>query len=174
MGRRVEYILILAIAAVLIIPYFIKVDVKNRANDTNSFNKSSEINNFTEYEINATKLQHTLKAQSAQEKNKKWYLKKPNIKTDKINSLTSDTSLATPNKIEFSGNVVAIKADGTIYKSNKAIYNTKTKMLITPKKFTINREVDIVSGKDLHYDSTQKITKAKDVNATFVLKKAKK
>lgn len=173
MGRRVEYILLLAILAVLAIPYFVNLDSKNLNRDNRVNNKSSEINNFIEYDINATKLQHTLKAKSAQEVNQKWYLKNPRITTDKLKSLSSKKSVASSETIDFYDNVVAIKADGTVYKSNKATYNTKTKILTTPKKFTINRHIDIVTGKDLHYDAEQKITKAKDVNGTFVLKKAK-
>ena len=173
MGRRVEYILILAIVVVLAIPYFVNLDSKNVDNLKKANNKSSEINNFIEYDINATKLQHTLKAKSAQEVDQKWYLEKPIITTDKLKSLSSKSSVATSEAIDFYDNVVAIKVDGTIYKSNIATYNTKTKMLTTPKKFTINRHVDIVTGKDLHYDAKHKITKAKDVNGTFVLKKAK-
>jgi len=173
MGRRVEYILILAIFVALAIPHFISSSNNIEKKEKEVPNKSSEINNFTEYEINSTKLQHILRAKSAQEVNKKWYLKEPNITTDKLKSLSSKSSIATSNKIEFYDNVVAIKADGVVYKSSKAIYNTKTKMLVTPKKFTINRTTDIVTGKDLHYDAKNKITKAKDVNGTFVLKKAK-
>ena len=173
MGRRVEYILILAIMVVLVIPYFINLDTQSQNKSKKTSNKSTEINNFIEYEINATKLQHTLKAKNAQEIKKKWYLKNPNIKTDKLESLSSKSSIASSKKIEFYTNVVAVKVDGTVYKSNKATYNTKTKMLTTPKKFTINRYVDIVTGNNLHYDAKRKITKAKDVNGTFVLKKAK-
>ena len=174
MGRRVEYILILAIVVVLAIPYFINLDEQGKTKGKKTSNKSSEINNFIEYEINATKLQYTLNAESAQEIKKKWYLKNSNIKTDKLKSLSSKRSIASQKKIEFFDNVKAIKVDGTVYKSNKATYNATTKILTTPKKFTINRHVNIVTGKDLHYDAKRKITKAKDVNGTFVLKKAKK
>ena len=173
MGRRVEFILILAIMAVFAIPYFVNFDSKSTDKVKKVNSKSSEINNFIEYDINATKLQHTLKAKSAQEVNQKWYLKEPIIITDKLKSLSSKSSVASSEVIDFYDNVVAIKSDGTVYKSNIATYNIKTKMLTTPKKFTINRHVDIVTGKDLHYDAEHKITKAKDVNGTFVLKKAK-
>jgi len=173
MGRRVEYLLIFAIIIVLIIPYFIKVNIDGKAKNKNISYKSTEINNFIEYDINATKLQHTLKARSAEEIKQKWYLKEPKITTDKLKSLSAKKSVATSDKIVFYNNVIAVKVDGTIYKSSKATYNTKTKTLNTPKKFTINRHVDIVRGKDLVYDAEHKITKAKDVNGTFVLKKAK-
>ncbi len=174
MGRRVEYILILAILTALVIPFFISSDNTKDRKKEKVFDKSGEINNFIEYEINSTKLQHTLRAKKAEEVDKKWYLNEPNITTDKIESLSSKSSILTAKKVEFHNNVVAVKVDGTIYKSNNATYNIETKTLTTPKKFTINRHVNIVSGKDLHYDSKYKITKAKDVNATFVLKKAKK
>ena len=173
MGRRVEYILILAIFTALAIPYFINSNSNLDKKEKELVDKSSEINNFIEYEINSTKLQHTLRAKRAENVNNNWYLNEPNITTDKIESLSSKSSILTPKNLKFYNNVVAVKADGTIYKSDKATYNLETKILTTPKKFTINRQVDIVTGKDLHYDAKRKITKAKDVNGTFVLKKAK-
>jgi len=172
MGRRVELFLILAIAIVVLIPF--GINIKNSQTKASKIEeKSSEINNFIEYEINATNLQHTLRATRAQEVNAKWHLQEPNITTDKIKSLSSNSSIVSNKNIIFTENVVAIKRDGTVYKSNKAIYNTKNRKLTTPDKFTITRKVDIVTGKELNYNAKTKVTKAKNVKGTFVLKKAK-
>jgi len=172
MGSRVEYVLILAISIVLLIPFVIDIDSSKNAK-TAAGNKSSELNNFIEYEINATKLQHTLKASKAEQIKENWHLNSVEIKTDKLKSVKANSAIVKPQKIELNKNVVAVKQDGTIYKSQKAVYDKKSKELITPENFTITRKVDIVKGKKLEYISDKNITKAKDVNATFVLKKAK-
>ncbi len=169
MGSKLEYILITAIAFVLLLPF--GINVKNRnSTPKKTEQKSSEISNFTEYEINASSLEHTLKAKSAKEVNRSWILSSPVISTDKIKSLSAKRSVANSQKIEFFDNVVAKKADGTVYKTGHAIYNTKTKELITPENFTINRQLNIVHGKNLQYDAKTKTTKAKDVNGTIILK----
>jgi len=173
MGRRVEYILIIAIILVLIIPFTIKIKKSIVKKDNKITKKSSELNNFTEYEINATTLQHTIKASKAEEIKKSWHLKNVEVTTDKIESLNAKRAIVKSDKLELYDNVVAKKRDGTIYKSQKATYNTKNKQLITPEKFTIFRHTDIVKGRHLEYDANKKVTKAKDVNGTFVLKKAK-
>ncbi len=172
MGSKIEYILIAAIAFVALLPLGIKISNKSLA-PKKLEQKSSEINNFTEFEINSTNLQHTLKAKSAEEINEKWYLKEPNVTTDKIKSLSSKRSIADSNKIEFFDKVVAKKVDGTIYRSEHAIYDLKKKKLDTPKKFTIKRGSDIVRGVNLQYDVKSKVTRAKDVNGTFKLKEKK-
>ena len=170
MGRKIELTLLALIVVVGLISTFIKVD-NTKSYSKNSDKKSNEILNFTEYEINQTSLIHTLKGKSAQEFKDVWKLKEPNFSNDKITKLTSKESIVTKDKMIFTNKVNVIKKDGVVYNSNKAIYNTKTKELTTPNEFTITRNVDIVKGKKLFYDAKTKITKAKDVNGTFKLKK---
>jgi len=172
MGSRVEYILIVAISVVLLIPFVVNIN-SNKNTGISAGNKSSELNNFIEYEINATKLQHTLKASKAEQIKENWHLNNVEIKTDKLKSLKANSATVKPQKIELNKNVVAIKQDGTIYKSQKAVYDKKSKDLVTPENFTITRKVNIVNGRKLEYFFDKNITKAKDVNATFVIKKAK-
>jgi len=170
MGKKVELTLFAIVALMLLIA--INIEIKNDPYKNIQPNKkSSEINNFTQFEVNATSLLHTLKATNAYEINKKWHIKDANITNSNIKSLTAKKSVYTQDKIILQDNVKAIKYDGLIYKSQKAIYNTKNKELKTPENFTIKRNVDIVSGKELFYDTKNKVTKAKDVNGTFILKK---
>ena len=168
MGSKLEYILLIAIAVVALIPF--GIEIKNPKSDASTANKKSEVNNFIEYELNATTLKHILKGKSAKElKEDNWYLVEPTMETDELNALSAKSSIFNGKTIEFNKDVVAIKKDGTIYKSQKAIYELKSKNLITPQRFTIKRKVDIVRGKDLEYNPNSKVTKAKDVNGTFVL-----
>jgi len=172
MGSKLEYILVVLILIVILIPF--GVEVKNPENSIEVTKKKSEVNNFVEYELNATNLKHILKGKSAKElKEDNWYLVEPKMETNELNTLSAKSSIFNGKTIEFNKDVVAIKKDGIIYKSDKAIYELKTKNLITPNGFTIKRNIDIVRGKDLEYNPSSRVTKAKDVNGTFVLKKPK-
>jgi len=108
MGSRVEYILIVAISVVLLIPFVVNIN-SNKNTGISAGNKSSELNNFIEYEINATKLQHTLKASKAEQIKENWHLNNVEIKTDKLKSLKANSATVKPQKIELNKNVVAIK-----------------------------------------------------------------
>ncbi len=170
MGSKLEYILVVAIVIVALIPF--GIEIKNPKSSKEVTTKRSEVNNFIEYELNATTLKHILKGKSAKElKEDNWFLVEPKMETSELNTLSAKNSIFNGKTIEFNKDVVAIKRDGTIYKSSKAIYELKSKNLITPKEFTIRRNVDIVRGKDLEYNPKERVTKAKDVNGTFVLKK---
>jgi hypothetical protein len=171
MGSRVEYILAATVGLLflLLLTTSSKQEQKIKPKKVNS--RSSEINDFIEYEINSTSLLHTLKAKNAYQKSKKWYIEDANITNKAIKSLTAKKSVYSEDKIILTKDVKAVKRDGVVYKSEKAIYNTKTKELVTPKSFTINRSVDIVKGRELKYNAKERATRAKDVNGTFILKK---
>jgi len=171
MGSRVEYFLVAAIAVVALISINSHVEEPKQKSAKVKNQKTSEISNFTEFEINSTNLLHTLKAKNAYEVKKKWYIKDVNITNNSIKSLTAKNSIYAQNKIVLKKDVKVVKKDGIEYTSNKAIYNTNSKVLVTPKKFTIKRAVDIVKGKNLIYNAKEKATTAKDVNGTFILKK---
>ena len=170
MGSRVEYFLVAVIVLIAIISF--NSNIKPLKVEKSYKNlKSSEINEFTEFEINATELLHTLKAKNAYEENKKWYIKDINITNSSIKSLTAKNSVYDQNRIILNNDVKVLKKDGIEYSSQKAIYNTNSKRLLTPNKFIIKREVNIVKGKELIYNAKEKATTAKDVNGTFILKK---
>jgi hypothetical protein len=170
MGNKIEYIL--AAIIVVITAVSLNIDIKSQPKkESKKETKSSEINNFTEFEINSTSLLHTLKATNAYQKRKKWYIKDANISNKEIKSLTAKESVYSQKKIILKKDVKAVKRDGIIYKSQKAIYNTDSKELVTPDRFIINSKVDIVRGKELKYNAKERATRAKDVNGTFILKK---
>jgi lipopolysaccharide assembly outer membrane protein LptD (OstA) len=169
MGRKLEIILLSAILFVGTVSFFIKIN--NETFNKKSTNKKTLINNLVEYEINRSELEHTLKAKSALELNDMWKLKNPIFTNKNIKELTSEESVIDNKKMIFTKNVKVVKKDGIIYKSQKAIYDIKNKKLITPENFVINRQSDIVRGKELFYDINKKITTAKDVNGTFKLKR---
>ncbi len=170
MGRRLEIILIVFVIILALLPQFFKISDFEKSDRVISSQKSREIKDFTEYDINATDVEFVLNSPHAEEFGEIWYLKKPKIVTNEIKSLTSKYSIAKDNNIEFIENVKMVKPDGKKYFSQRAIYNTITKVIKTPERFKISKEYDMVNGVNMEYFSTKKETKAKDVKAVFILK----
>jgi hypothetical protein len=171
MGRRLEGILLLLLLFIVVLPFTFKIDDFEKENRVISSNKSTEIRDFIQYDINSTAIEYTLKSLSAEEMGDIWYLKYPKITNNEIKSLTSTYSIARGENIEFINNVKLLKLDGKRYLSNRAIYNTTTKVIKTPAKFKISKEYDMVNGINMEYFSATKETKAKNVKATFILKR---
>jgi len=171
MGIKLEWFFVLVIAIFLSI-FFIFDQNKKSIQKAKSFTpKEIEINNFIAYDINKSAIKHQIRAKNAIKQNNNWYLKDTNISSDDIKSLTSKKAIYQGDKFIFLDNVVGIKKDGTIYKSNEAIYNVKTLKFYTNKNFILEKNGSIVYGKKLFYDKKLKITKAKDINSTIKLKK---
>jgi len=169
MGSKLEYILIVAIIIVALIPF--SIEIKNPKKSNSVELKKSEVNNFIEYELNSTTLKHILQGKSAKEINENnWYLVEPSMQTLEVKKLSAKSSIFNGKTIVFDKNVVLIKRDGLIYKSNRAIYDLKSKDIITPNSFEIKKSANIVKGKSLEYNPAKRVTKAKDVNGTFILK----
>ena len=169
MGSKLEYILIIAIIIVAIIPF--GIEIKNPTYNKSAEAKKSEVNNFIEYELNSTTLKHILQGKSAKEINEdNWYLIEPSMQTLEVKKLSAKSSVFNGKTIVFDKNVVLIKRDGLIYKSNRAIYDLKSKDIITPNSFEIKKSANIVKGRSLEYNPSKRVTKAKDVNGTFILK----
>ena len=172
MGHRLEYFLAIVLLAVLATPSFLKVDKFKNENRVVSSNKSTEIKDFTQYDINRTSIEYRLTANLAEKRGDSWYLANPEIINGDIKSLRAKRSVSKGNKITFIDNVLMVKNDGKRYNSQKAIYDTETKVVTTPDRFTISKEYDMVNGVNMKYNSVTKETKAKNVKATFVLKKS--
>ncbi len=171
MGIKLEWIFVAVIMIFLSIFFIFDQNKKSIQKAKSYIPKEIEINNFTAYDINRSTIKQQIKAKNALKQQNSWYLKDANISNEDIKSLTSKQAIYKDNKFIFIGNVVGIKKDGTIYKSDEAIYNLKDLKFYTDKNFIIEKNGAIVYGKRLFYDKKLKITKAKDINSTIKLKK---
>jgi len=173
MGSKVEYIVALFIVFIGLIAYFLQMPTpKEQKKSQVSNKKETELNNFIEYEINATALSHILRAKNAYKVNTTWYLKEPNITSESIKKLHSKRAIYTKDTITFLEDVYALREDNTTYNSQKAIYLKGKEELLTPKKFLLQRPKSKVVGTHLLYKANSKETFAKDVQGKFKLKEA--
>jgi hypothetical protein len=175
MGSKIEYIVLTFITLLIVFLYLTKPLEENilKSSSHKVLEKTTEISNFIEYEINATKLFHILKARNAYEVNNKWYLKDINITSESIKRLSSKEAISSKDKVIFLKDIFALKKDNTTYKSQKAIYLKKTKEFITPQNFILEKNGSIVRGRDLVYKAKKKETYAKDIKAEIKLKDTK-
>lgn len=170
MGTQVERILFIAIVISAIVA-FVLVTKKYESVKVVNNNKEVELNNFKEYDVNTTQLQSTLVATQAVEIDKIWFLQNPVITTDEIKFLRAKRSIAKGGIVEFLDDVEVLRKDGKRYSSQKAFYKIRTKEIITPDKFLISKEYDLIRGTGMTYDTAKNVTRAKDVNGTFILQK---
>jgi len=170
MGRKLEIVLFLLLLFIILLPFSFKINDFEKSDRVISSQKSTEIKDFIQYDINNTGVEYTLKSLSAEELGDIWYLKYPKIVNNEIKSLISTYAIAKGNNIEFIDNVEMLKYDGKKYLSKRAIYNTITKVVTTPAKFEILKKNDVIKGVNMEYFSTTKETKAKNVKAIFILK----
>ena len=170
MGRRLELLLLVIVIGLIFIPFFLKVSNFEKEDRVVESKKSTELRDFVQYDINKSAIEFTLVSPKAEEYGEVWYLTSPKITTDDIKSLTSKYSIAKGKDIEFIENVKLIKKDGKKYFSQRAIYNTDTRVVRTPDRFKISKEYDMVHGVDMEYFTDKKETKAKNVKAVFILK----
>ena len=175
MGSKVEYIALIFIALVAGFAYFLQTPTLKNSNPTQELSKKeTEVNNFIEYEINATATLHTLKAKNAYKMEDVWYVKEPNITTKRIKILSSKEATSSKQKVVFLKDVYALRDDNATYNSQKAIYLKDKRKFITPGKFILIKGEDKVTGKELIYKANTKETFAKDVKGKFKLKDTKK
>ncbi len=172
MGSRVEKVLFISIIIVAILVYFL-VNQKFTNTKIAKNEKSIEISNFIEYDINRTHLMSTLLAKQAYQIDGIWFLAKPFVSTDEIEYLKSQRALAKSGIIEFLDDVRVLQRDGKRYESNKSFYNIRSKKIITPGEFVISNLSHIMQGVSMEYDVATETTKAKNVKGVFTIKKAK-
>ena len=174
MGTKVErvfFILIIFASAFAYILVNKKYTNKSKAIGTQ---KTIELNNFIEYDINATKLLSTLKSQQAYQLNQIWFLKEPIVSTDEIKYLKSKRALSKRGIVEFIDDVRIVRRDGKKYFSNKTFYKIDAKEVVTPDKFKMLKEFEKIEGVSMVYDTQKEITKAKNVKAVFKMNKKEK
>ena len=72
--------------------------------------------------------------------------------------------------LNLSGNVVYTRVDGLSFKSQKASYNQKTKIVISPTKYISYMGDNEVRGSYVKYNNITQIVKSKNVTVKYNLK----
>jgi len=174
MGSRLEGLLVVTIVILATIPYFFKEDDSSNMDKVVSSKKSTELTNFTQYDINSTNLNFTLTSIYGEEVAGLWYLTSPYITNSEIKSLVSKRAIVDKDSnMQLIKDVKMVKIDGKKYLSQKAIYNIKNKTIHTPDYFTITKSSDVVKGKHMVYDAKKMVTRAKKVKKKPVMKNSK-
>ena len=172
MGSKVERVLFISILAVSVLVFYLTTK-KYTETKMVSNEKSIELNNFIEYDINSSSLLSTLLSDQAYQINNIWFLTKPVVTTDTIEYLKSKRALSKNGVIEFIDNVRVLQRDGKKYASDKSFYSIHTKKIITPGKFVLSNLSHKMQGVEMEYDIKTKVTRAKNVKGFFKIKNGK-
>lgn len=170
MGSRIERVIFILVIVAGVVGYMLVVKKYNTHKAVDNSQKSTELNDFTEYDINRTNLMSTLIAKQAFEINEMWFLSYPIVTTDKIAFIKSKRALSKSGIVEFIDDVKTLRRDGKQYFSDKVFYKVRTKEIVTPGDFLVIREFQKMRGTSMVYDTDAEATRAKNVNATFKIK----
>jgi hypothetical protein len=170
MGSKIERVVLVFIIVATVIGYLLINKKYNTEAEVDNSQRSTELNDFTEYDINRTNLMATLTAQQAFKLNEVWFLSYPIVTTDKIAYVKSKRALSKKGIVEFIDNVKTLRRDGKQYFSNKVFYKVRSKEIVTPGEFLVIKEFQKMRGTSMVYDTDAEATRAKNVNATFKIK----
>jgi len=167
MGSKIEKVLFIFILITAVTSFFLVTAKYEHVQKVVQNKKSTELNEFTEYDVNQTALMSTLQAKQAYERNNIWFLSNPVVSTDKIEYIKAKRALAKSGIVEFIDKVKTLQRDGKKYFSNKVFYKIRTKEIVTPGNFIILNEFENMQGASMVYDTDKEVTRAKNVKAVF-------
>ncbi len=167
MGSKIEKITFIIIIITAVVAYFLATAKFTKVEKVVENKKSTELNDFIEYDINTTALMSILRAKQAYERDQIWFLTNPIVSTDKIEYIKSKRALAKSGIVEFIDKVKTLRRDGKKYYSNKVFYKIRTKEIVTPGNFIVIKEFNKMRGASMVYDTDKEVTRAKNVKAVF-------
>ncbi len=87
-----------------------------------------------------------------------------------IANIKADIGLYKDETIDLKGNVVYSREDGLIFETQKALYNKKTGVAHTNKKYVLYKQKNRVKGSSLIYNNVLNKTYSKNVVAKYQMK----
>ncbi len=173
MGLKLEFILILLIAAILAITLSVKIINKEKSIEKVS-TKELEFTNstFTEVDTNKT----IAIAYGTHGVRDRGILTIDNFKynSKSVKKLTSKIAIYKKDKIYLNDNVVFNQKEGYNYYTDHAIYSKKTQIIniISPYKAEMGK--NIIYGNTLKYHTKEKKVFSTNINATLYTKETTK
>jgi len=131
------------------------------------------ISTFTIYEFDKNGLVTILNGENGTRYNDRYEIKDVDFTDNSqkfIANMQANNGVYKNEIINLDGNVIYIREDGINFKSQKAVYNTNTSIVKVDKKFTINKNKNIITGKSLVYNNKLNTTKFYNARATYQIK----
>ena len=132
-----------------------------------------ELNNFETKELNEKGLSAITKGSRGIRYNDRYKV----IDLDYIDNtgqylaeIKSNTAVYKDDLINLNGDVVYTRENGFVFKTQKASYNTKTKIAISKTRYTSQMGQDRATGSYLEYNNDTGTIKSKNIVANYKLK----
>jgi LPS export ABC transporter protein LptC len=166
---RLEWILISAIAATIMVSFALKFqDIKN----PEIGNKELEFKNIILTEVNNTAVASQAFAKSGKQENGVLTLEQIAYKKRGENEIVANKGIYAKDKdsVILQGDVKIHQKKGFVYSTQEAIYNPKRKTFVSSTPFEAKMGENKLSGEKLHYDLKNKDTKSQKIHAIFYTK----
>jgi LPS export ABC transporter protein LptC len=132
-----------------------------------------ELENFESMELNEKGLSALTKGTKGIRYSNRYYVTDLDY-TDNADeymaNIKSDSGIYKDDIINLSGNIVYKREDGFIFKTQKASYNTKTKIAESKTSYVSQMDGHIVNGSSIKYNNALGILDSKNVIANYKLK----
>lgn len=135
------------------------------------------ISSFTMYEIDSKGLITMMNGEEGTRYSNRYSVKNIDYTDNSkryIANMRSDSGIYKDNIVYLDGNVTYVREDGLTFKTQKAVFNKKTKIATAEGNFVLYRDANIVTGKELKYDSSKEKVESKNVMAIYQIEKRNK
>jgi LPS export ABC transporter protein LptC len=129
-----------------------------------------ELNQFTLYELNKIGLNTLMSGDNAIRYTNRYEVSKINYTDNSqeyIANMKANEGKYKDNIVTLNGNIVYIREDGLIFKTEHATYNKKTHIALCKEQFIGFRGDNTITGRSLKYNNHLDKVESKKVNITY-------
>jgi hypothetical protein len=169
MVYRVEIILTIVIAIFIFVGFSIQREGKILKQRVSNLKKDVQIYDVYGVEVNLTGVTNRYRADEVKLIKGVWHLKSFWLTNRDVKSLTSDSATKDKRYIKLYRDVVLCRDDGSIYRADEVIYDTKAKRLYSNGSFEGRKNPNWVKGDNFDYYVDSRVTYAKNVYAHYII-----
>ncbi len=167
MGVKIEWILLFAVIVTAIFSLSFKADT---VSSSKADKKELEFFNAKLQEVDTKGLLSTAEAKSGVQVD--GVLSMQHIFFDKIDNtkVWADKAIYKDSNMTLIDNVKIKQSKGYLFRTNKAIYDSKQKKIFAPNRYIATNANDTMTGYDLVYDTQKEEAVSKKIHAIFMTK----
>lgn len=135
------------------------------------------ISSFTMYEFDSKGLITLMNGEKATRYKDRYSVEKIDYTDNSkkyIANMKSNSGIYKNDVVYLDGDILYVREDGLTFKTQKATYDKKTSVAMTEGDFVLYRGANIVTGKELKYDSSLDRVASKNVTVKYQLEKRNK
>ena len=169
MVSKIEIIMILAIATSLFVGINLQMKGEALKRQDEQIKKSVEVINPVGREVNSTEVANFYQASKAILIKDVWEFENFKFHNSDIKSLVAKKATKDKQFIKLIDSVKMERFDGSKYRANLVVYDTKIKRVFSEGYFQADKNGSWVKGVDFDYMIKEKLTFAKKVSAHYIV-----